>query len=323
MITPIVLGMDIGGTNADFAFIDLEGNILYKSNVPTSDFDTPNSLVQVIRKRTNEALLAMKGEFVIRAIGIGAPNGNYYRGTIEFAPNMSWKGIIPLAEYFKMAFGVPCFLTNDANAAAIGEMMYGNAKNVNDFIIITLGTGLGSGIVANGRLVYGHDGFAGELGHVIVKEGGRQCGCGRKGCLETYASVTGIKRTVVRLLEGGQYKSELEDITFNQLSGRQISKAALNGDQLAMDAFTITGDILGKALANFVAFSSPQLIVLFGGLAQSKDLIIKPTKESMERNILKIYKSKVPIVLSGLKGNEAALLGAAALAWKEMGVEAE
>ncbi len=315
--------MDIGGTNADFAFIDLEGNILYKSNVPTSDFDTPNSLVQVIRKRTNEALLAMKGEFVIRAIGIGAPNGNYYRGTIEFAPNMSWKGIIPLAEYFKMAFGVPCFLTNDANAAAIGEMMYGNAKNVNDFIIITLGTGLGSGIVANGRLVYGHDGFAGELGHVIVKEGGRQCGCGRKGCLETYASVTGIKRTVVRLLEGGQYKSELEDITFNQLSGRQISKAALNGDQLAMDAFTITGDILGKALANFVAFSSPQLIVLFGGLAQAKDLIIKPTKESMERNILKIYKSKVPIVLSGLKGNEAALLGAAALAWKEMGVEAE
>ncbi len=323
MITPIVLGMDIGGTNADFAFIDLEGNILYKSNVPTSDFDTPNSLVQVIRKRTNEALLAMKGEFVIRAIGIGAPNGNYYRGTIEFAPNMSWKGIIPLAEYFKMAFGVPCFLTNDANAAAIGEMMYGNAKNVNDFIIITLGTGLGSGIVANGRLVYGHDGFAGELGHVIVKEGGRQCGCGRKGCLETYASVTGIKRTVVRLLEGGQYKSELEDITFNQLSGRQISKAALNGDQLAMDAFTITGDILGKALANFVAFSSPQLIVLFGGLAQAKDLIIKPTKESMERNILKIYKSKVPIVLSGLKGNEVALLGAAALAWKEMGIEAE
>lgn len=322
MITPIVLGMDIGGTNADFAFIDLKGNIIYKNSIPTNEFETASSLVQMVKEISEATLKDLKERYVIRGIGIGAPNGNYYRGTIEYAPNMKWKGIIPLAQYFKMAFGVPCFLTNDANAAAIGEMMFGKAKNINDFIMITLGTGLGSGIVSNGNLIYGHDGFAGELGHVIVKENGRQCGCGRKGCLETYASVTGIKRTVVRMLEGNHYTSELEDIGFNQLSGKMIESAALNGDQVALEAFKFTGSVLGKALANAVAFSSPQLIVLFGGLAQAGELIVKPTKLAMEKNLLRIYKSKVPIIISGLKGNEAALLGAAALAWKELGIEA-
>ncbi len=321
MITPIVLGMDIGGTNADFAFINLKGNIIYKHSIPTSEFETANSLVQMVKEVSETKLKALKGKYVIKAIGIGAPNGNYYRGTIEYAPNMKWKGIIPLAQYFKMAFGVPCYLTNDANAAAIGEMMYGKAKNVNDFIMITLGTGLGSGIVSNGNLIYGHDGFAGELGHVIVKENGRQCGCGRKGCLETYASVTGIKRTVVRMLEGNHPESVLEGINFNQLSGKKIGQAALDGDKIAIDAFNFTGKVLGKALANAVAFTSPQMIVLFGGLAQSGDLVIKPTKEAMEKNLLRIYKSKVPIIISGLKGNEAALLGAGALAWKELGLE--
>jgi glucokinase len=275
----------------------------------------------MVKEVSDKTLNELKDKYVIRGIGIGAPNGNYYRGTIEYAPNMKWKGIIPLAQYFKLAFGVPCYLTNDANAAAIGEMMFGKAKNIKDFIMITLGTGLGSGIVANGNLIYGHDGFAGELGHVIVKENGRQCGCGRKGCLETYASVTGIKRTVVRMLEGNHLSSELEGITYNQLSGKMIEQAALNGDKVALDAFKFTGNVLGKALANSVAFSSPKMIVLFGGLAQAGNLIVKPTKAAMEKHLLRIYKSKVPIIISGLKGNEAALLGAAALAWKELGIE--
>lgn len=321
MMTQIVLGIDIGGTNADFAFIDIDGKILYKANLPTQNFNTANSFVKLVKEKTDEAMEQLKSDLVIRAIGIGAPNGNYYRGTIEFAPNMKWEGIVPLAEYFRMAFGVPCFLTNDANAAAIGEKMFGKAKNVNDFIMITLGTGLGSGIVINGQVVYGHDGFAGELGHVIVEEDGRMCGCGRKGCLETYASVTGIKRTVIKMLEERKYKSELEGFNFNQLSGKMIETAALNGDELALSAFAYTGKVLGKALANAVAFSSPSLIVLFGGLAQAGDLILKPTKYEMENNLLKIYQSKVPIIASGLKGNEAALLGAGALAWKEIGVK--
>jgi glucokinase len=320
MITQIVLGIDIGGTNADFAFIDLEGRILYKENIPTEMFTTPNSLVQLVKKRSDEALSKTKSQLVIRGIGIGAPNGNYYRGTVEFAPNMKWEGIVPLAEYFKMAFGLPCFLTNDANAAAIGEMMYGNAKNVSDFIMITLGTGLGSGIVVNNQIVYGHDGFAGELGHVIVYPNGRKCGCGRNGCLETYASVTGIKRTVVQMLEEGNYTSELEGMSLQSLSGERIEQAALNGDQLAKDAFDFTGKVLGKALANAIAITSPSLIVLFGGLAQSGNLILKPTKKEMEDSLLQIYRNKVPIILSGLKGNEAALLGSAALVWKELGM---
>ena len=321
MITQIVLGIDIGGTNTDFAFIDREGNILYKANIPSEEYGTANSFVKLIQSKTEKALKTMKVDLVIRGIGIGAPNGNYYNGTIEFAPNMKWEGIIPLSEYFRMAFGVPCSLTNDANAAAIGEKMFGKAKNIDDFIMITLGTGLGSGIVSNGQLIYGHDGFAGELGHVIVKEDGRQCGCGRKGCLETYASVTGIKRTVVRMLEGGQYDSELDGFSFNQLSGKLIEKAAINGDKLALDAFATTGKILGKALANAVAFTSPKLIILFGGLAQAGELIIKPTKYQMEKSLLRIYQSKIPIIPSGLKGNEAAILGAGALAWKELGVK--
>jgi len=321
MTTQIVLGLDIGGTSADIAFIDIEGKILHKENIPSYEYNTANSFVQLVKKNVNIALAKHKGNLIIRGVGIGAPNGNYYRGTIEYAPNMKWQGIVPLAEYVKMAFGVPGFLTNDANAAAIGERMFGNAKNVNDFIMITLGTGLGSGIVINGEVVYGNDGFAGELGHVLVKDEGRLCGCGRKGCLETYASVTGIKRTVVEMLETGKYKSELDGLSFNQLSGTMIEKAALDGDKLALEAYAFTGKILGRALANAVAFSSPSLIVLFGGLSQSGDLIIKPTKYEMEKNLLRIFKSKVPIIASGLANNEAAILGAAALAWKELGVD--
>ncbi len=320
-MTQVVLGIDLGGTSADFAFIGIDGRIIYKENILTSEFDTANSFVQLVKERSDAAIENKKLNVVVRAIGIGAPNGNYYRGTIEFAPNMKWDGIIPIAEYFKMAFGLPCFLTNDANAAAIGEGMFGNAKNVKDFIMITLGTGVGSGIVINNELVYGHDGFAGELGHVIVKENGRTCGCGREGCLETYASVTGLRRTVIKLVMDNKYNSELKGICFKDLTGKAVSEAANRGDELAIEAFRYTGAKLGMALANFVAFSSPSLIVLFGGLAQAGDLILNPTKEAMEANLLRIYRGKVPIILSGLKGNEAAMLGAAALAWKELGVK--
>ena len=317
-MTQVVLGIDLGGTSADFAFIDNEGKILYQENILKKEYDTANSFVQLIKKNSEAAIKKNKLNITIRAIGIGAPNGNYYRGTIEFAPNMKWDGIVPIADYFKMAFGLPCFLTNDANAAAIGEGMFGNAKNVKNFIMITLGTGVGSGIVINDQLVYGHDGFAGELGHVIVKDEGRKCGCGRNGCLETYASVTGIKRTVIKLLMDNKFESKLKGTSFEKLSGKDIETAALAGDKLALEAFRYTGVKLGKALANFVAFSSPSLIILFGGLAQAGDLILKPTKAAMEENLLRIYRGKVPIILSGLKGNEAAILGAGALAWKEL-----
>ncbi|MCK5775146.1 MAG: ROK family protein [Bacteroidales bacterium] len=321
-MTQAVLAIDLGGTSADFAFIDVDGDIIYKENIPSKEFDTANSFVLLVKSLSKKAISRKKLDINIRAIGIGAPNGNYYRGTIEFAPNLRWQGIIPLADYFKMAFGgIPCFLTNDANAAAIGESMFGNAQNVKDFIMITLGTGVGSGIVINDELIYGNDGFAGELGHVIVKDNGRKCGCGRDGCLETYASVSGIKRTVIKLLVDGKFESELKGTDYKELSGKMIEQAALNGDKLAIEAFNYTGDILGKALANFVAFSSPNLIVLFGGLAQAGDLILAPTKTAMENNLLKIYQGKVPIIMSGLKGNNAAILGAAALAWKEMGVK--
>ncbi len=321
MITQVVLGMDIGGTSADYALIDNEGRILYKANISNKDYTTPSNLVQLVKSQTEQVLTKQKDNMVIRGIGIGAPNGNYYRGTIEFAPNMKWDGIIPLADYFRMAFGVPAYLTNDANAAAIGEHMFGNARNVKDFIIITLGTGLGSGIFANGQLVYGNDGFAGELGHILIDGNERMCGCGRKGCLETYASATGLKRTVVQLLDEKEIKSSLYDVPVNTLSARMIEKAAREGDQLALEAFEITGKVLGKALANAVAFTSPALIVLFGGLSQARELLLNPTKREMEENLLRIYKSKVPIIFSGLPDNDAALLGAAALAWKELGVE--
>lgn len=321
MITQVVLGMDIGGTSADYALIDNEGRILYKANISNKDYTTPSNLVQLVKSQTEQVLTKQKDNMVIRGIGIGAPNGNYYRGTIEFAPNMKWDGIIPLADYFRMAFGVPAYLTNDANAAAIGEHMFGNARNVKDFIIITLGTGLGSGIFANGQLVYGNDGFAGELGHILIDGNERMCGCGRKGCLETYASATGLKRTVVQLLDEKEIESSLYDVPVNTLSARMIEKAAREGDPLALEAFEITGKVLGKALANAVAFTSPALIVLFGGLSQARELLLNPTKREMEENLLRIYKSKVPIIFSGLPGNDAALLGAAALAWKELGVE--
>lgn len=315
MAKQVVLGIDIGGTNTTFALVDREGKIHFKENVPTTNYTDPRKLVQRIHELLG-AGIELNNRLI--GIGIGAPNGNYYNGTIEFAPNLNWNGIIPLVQYFTEEFKVPAYLTNDANAASIGEMLFGNAKGLKDFIMVTLGTGVGSGFIVNGKMLYGHDGFAGELGHVIVKENGRVCGCGRKGCLETYSSVTGIKNTVIELLESDNSNSELRGFKYEDLSGKIIEQAAIRGDEIAQKAFGITGEYLGKALANVIAITSPEAIILFGGLAQSGDLIFKPTEYFMNKNILKIYENKVKLLPSALKSNEAALLGAAALAWQEL-----
>jgi glucokinase len=313
----VVIGVDIGGTFTKYGIIDRNGNCLIENSINTN---SGNGVEEFLKDATKAFKndLAKFSDVQLKGIGIGAPNGNYYNGTIEFAPNLKWKGIIPLVELFKKNFNVPIFLTNDANAAAIGEMIYGNAKDLRDFIVITLGTGLGSGIVSNGELVYGHDGFAGEIGHTVVRHNGRQCGCGRKGCLETYASATGIKRTVYKLLADSLEESKLRSVSFNELSAEMITEAAKNGDKIALEAFEYTGNILGQTLADSVAYTSPEVIFLFGGLAKSGDLILEPTRRHFENNILNIYKNKVKILISGMEEINAAIMGAGALAWKEL-----
>lgn len=311
----IVAGIDIGGTNTVFGLVDEQGEILLKETVVTEHFPIPEDLVAVVVEHIKKAASQFSEKYELVGVGIGAPNGNYFKGTIEFAPNLKWKGIVPLAKLFEERLNVKTVLTNDANAAAIGEMMFGGAKNMKDFIFITLGTGLGSGIVANGEMIYGHDGFAGEIGHVIVFTDGRQCGCGRKGCLETYCSATGIKRSYSDLLMSNHEKVEMKEMVAD---AKFIYEKALEGEKSAIEAFDYTGNILGLALANSVAYTSPEAIFLFGGLAQAGDFIFKPTIESFENNLLKIYKNKIKILPSQLKENDAAILGAASLIWKEL-----
>lgn len=252
-------------------------------------------------------------------VGIGAPNGNYYRGTIENAPNLPWKGPISVVEKMKRFFPtLPVILTNDANAAAVGEMIYGGAKGMKDFLVVTLGTGLGSGFVANGQLIYGYTGFAGELGHVTVSHTGRVCGCGRKGCLETYVSATGIKRTIFKLMADSMEESEFRHITFNDLTAEMITKAALNGDPLAIEAYEYTGMLLGHALADAVTITSPEAIFLFGGLAKAGKYIFEPTKKYMEMHMMPVFRNKVKLLPSGIDGKNAAVLGASALVWQSL-----
>jgi glucokinase len=309
----IVAGIDIGGTNTVFGLVNKSGEILLKENISTGDFPFPEDLVAVVSERIQKAVSRYQGEYELGGVGIGAPNGNYFKGTIEFAPNLKWKGVVPLAKLFSEKLNVEIQLTNDANAAAIGEMIFGGAKDIKDFIFITLGTGLGSGIVVNGEMVYGHDGFAGEIGHVIIFPDGRACGCGRKGCLETYCSATGIKRTYSDLLMSRHIKSEAPGLVTDAM---YIHKKAIEGDQDAIEAFNYTGEILGLALANSVAYTSPEAIFLFGGLAMAGDYIFDPVKKSFENNLLAIYKNKIKILPSQLKENDAAILGSASLIWK-------
>lgn len=312
-----VVGMDIGGTNTVFGIVDLRGNILCHDAIKTGAYPVVEDYVSTLCTRMQALIDQVGGKDVIKGIGIGAPNGCYYRGTIEYAPNLPWKGIvIPLAQMIEDRLNIPVSLTNDANAAAVGEMTYGVAKGMKDFIMITLGTGVGSGIVANGSLIYGHDGFAGELGHVIVKRNGRLCGCGRHGCLETYCSATGIVRTAKEMLVSETDPSLLRAIDAEKLTSKDIFDAASQGDELAIAIFKVTGKILGEALADFVAFSNPEAIVLFGGLTKAGKFIMDYTYQAMEENVLNVYKGKTKLLVSGLKDDDAAILGASALGWE-------
>jgi glucokinase len=304
-VNQVIAAVDIGGTNVVYGIVTRKGEILSKSVIPTKDCLAPSLMVEKVVEGLRSQLSALDNPSQLCGVGIGAPNGNYHTGCIEFAPNLNWKGIVPLAALFEEALGVKAVLTNDANAAALGEMIFGDAKGLRDFLFITLGTGLGSGIVANGELIYGHDGLAGELGHVIVVSDGRLCGCGRKGCLETYCSATGLRRTF----------AEFHGEEFNEqtLSSKEIVQAARAGDEKAQAALDYTAKILGESLANAVAFTSPKTIFLFGGLANAGDLLLQPTKHYFEESVLNIYKNKVEIRLSGLAEDDAALLGAASL----------
>lgn len=317
MERPYVVGIDIGGTNTVFGIVDARGTIIASGAVKTQIYPTADEYVDEVCKNLLPLIISQGGVEKIKGIGIGAPNGNFYSGTIEFAPNLPWKGIIPLAAMFEERLGIPTALTNDANAAAVGEMTYGAARGMKDFIMITLGTGVGSGIVINGQVVYGHDGFAGELGHVIVRrENGRLCGCGRHGCLETYCSATGVARTAREILAARTDASLLRNISSENITSKDVYDAAIQGDKLAQEIFEFTGKILGELLADAIAFSSPEAIVLFGGLAKSGDYIMKPIQKAIDDNILKIYQGKTKLLVSELKDSDAAVLGASALAWE-------
>ena len=315
-----VVGIDIGGTFTKFGIIDRVGNVLMEGSVPTDQTDDFNVYLAGLSAAVDKAVQQLGDSVSIKGIGIGAPNGNYKSGSIEFAPNLKWANgkVVRLVELLQAHFKMPVAVTNDANAAAIGEMIYGGAKDVKDFILITLGTGLGSGVVVNGELVYGHDGFAGEIGHVRVKDNGRMCGCGRRGCLETYVSAPGIKRTVFELLAEYNGNSELSKYSFDELTSEMIYKAATRGDKIALEAFQITGEILGIKLADAVAHTAPEKIFIFGGLAKSGDYIMKPTRESFNANLLRIWQGKIPIELSSLSEGSVAILGASALIWQEL-----
>lgn len=312
-----VVGIDIGGTNTVFGIVDARGTIIASSSVKTGAYDDVEVYADEVCKNLLALIEANGGVDKIKGIGIGAPNGNYYSGTIEFAPNLPWKGVIHLASMFEERTGIPTALTNDANAAAIGEMTYGVARGMKDFIMITLGTGVGSGIVVNGQMVYGHDGFAGELGHTIIRrENGRMCGCGRKGCLETYCSATGVARSAREFLTKSTEPSLLRDIPAESITSKDVYDAAVKGDKIALEIFEFTGTILGEALSDFIAFSSPEAIVLFGGLAKSGDYIFKPIQKAIDENVLNIYKNKTKLLMSELKDADAAVLGASALGWE-------
>ncbi|MEP7277227.1 MAG: ROK family protein [Bacteroidota bacterium] len=313
----LVIGIDIGGTGTKFGIVDRDGNVLFSSEISTKKHATVESFIIELHEALSVLILKAGGTGRIKGIGVGAPNGNYYTGTIEYAPNLPWKGIIPLAKLLEDKFQLPTTLTNDANAAAIGEMNYGAAKGMKDFIMITLGTGVGSGIVANGQLIYGHDGFAGELGHTIIIPDGRlHAGTGKLGSLESYASATGVRYTALEFLEKSKEKSLLRKVSAADMDSKKVYEAAIAGDKLAKDVYEFTGRILGIALANAVMFSSPEAIVLFGGLTKAGDLILKPTREHMESNLIQIFQNKVKILISHLKESDAAILGASALVWE-------
>ena len=319
-IKPYVIGLDLGGTNSVFGIVDARGDIKATTAIKTGGYEKVEDYVKASVDALQVIIDQVGGIEKIKAMGIGAPNGNYYNGTIEFAPNLAWAhdGIVPLAKLFSDALGIPVALTNDANAAALGEMVYGVARGMKNFIVITLGTGVGSGIVVNGQLLYGHDGFAGELGHVIMVRGaeGRSCGCGRTGCLEAYCSATGVSRTAREMLAKTNRPSLLREMNPEDITSLDVSIAAGKGDELAKEIYEFTGKMLGEACADFTAFSSPEAYIFFGGMVKAGDLIMDPIKRSYDEHVMNIFKGKAQFLVSGLDGASAAVLGASAIGWE-------
>jgi len=315
-----VVGIDIGGTNTMFGFVDRSGKILAEDMIITTHYDEPEVFVAALYEKMMVTAQKSGKDMEILGFGIGAPMGNINKGTIEYPADLPWKGIIPLADIFARHTSLPVIVTNDANAAAVGEMIYGGARGMKNFVVITLGTGLGSGFVVDGKLVYGHDGFAGEIGHTSIRPGlsNRDCGCGRKGCLETYVSATGLKRTVLKIMADRLDDSELRKHSFDELDSKMIYEAARRGDPIALEAFEHTGAMLGFKLADVVAHTNPEAIFLFGGLALAKELIFEPAKRHMEQNLLYIYRDKVKLLPSELSTQNAAVLGASSLVWSSL-----
>lgn len=316
MEKPYAIGIDIGGTNTVFGIVDKRGHIITQGSIKTNIHKEINDYISALATGVQEVIDQVGGTDNIKGVGVGAPNGNFFTGCIEFAPNLPWKGVIPLAQMLADKLLVPVALTNDANAAAIGEMTYGAARGMKDFIVITLGTGVGSGIVVNGQLVYGHDGFAGELGHTTIRRGGRLCGCGLKGCLETYTSATGVARSAREFLETKKDASLLRELKPEDITSKDVFDAAEKGDKIALEIFEYTGQLLGEAFANFVAFSTPEAIILFGGLTKAGKFIFDPIRKNMEENMLPIFRNKIKLLMSELKESDAAVLGASALGWE-------
>lgn len=312
----LVIGLDLGGTNSVFGVVDSKGEIIATTSIKTQAYPSVDQYIMESVKAIKQIAEQVGGMEKIRAMGIGAPCGNYYKGTIEHAANLVWaKGIVPLANMFVNELGIPVVVTNDAKAAAMGEMKYGVAVGMTNFVELTLGTGVGSGIVANGQLIYGFDGFAGELGHMIVEPDGRPCGCGRKGCLETYCSATGVVRTTIAMLEESPEATSLRDIATDKLTSYEVYKAAMAGDTMAQEVFKQTGRRIGIACANIATFLSPEAFIFFGGLAQAGELLLRPIEEAYNANVLSLYKGKARFLMSGLDGAKAAILGASAIAW--------
>lgn len=310
----VALGIDIGGTNSKLGLVDVSGNILFESNISTTSLKDADEFFVKIKK----TLESISESYKILSVGIGAPNVNYYKGTIEFAPNLNWGEMILFKEIYKKYFQYPFVLTNDANAAAMGEKRFGGAKTMSNFVVFTLGTGLGSGIVVNDEVVYGHSGFAGEIGHIIVNPKGRHCVCGRRGCLETYVSATGIKRTVYKMLAYYTQPSLLREINYNDLNAEMITEAAHKEDFIAIKSFEYTGKILGLKLADTVLYTSPEAIFLFGGLVNAGKYLLKPVQKYMEKNVFRPFKNTVKLLPSKLMNKNAAVLGVAALAWDKV-----
>ncbi len=318
--TDVAAGIDIGGTNTVFGIVDRQGNILAGDTVATNQFDEIEVFITELYQKILITGQRAGREIIIRGYGIGAPMGNINKGTIEHAAGLPWKGILPVSDLFQRHTNLPVIVTNDANAAAVGEMIYGGARGMKDFVVITLGTGLGSGFVIGGRLVYGHDGFAGEIGHTAISPGqsNRECGCGKRGCLETYVSATGLKRTLLKIMADSIQPSILRKYSFEELDAKMIHDAAKQGDTLAIRAFQHTGMILGFKLSDIVAHTNPEAVFLFGGLSLAGDLIFEPARKSMEENLLDIYRGKVKLLPSELNTRNAAVLGASSLVWAEM-----